>query len=190
MAVSLSVITPPASEPVTLSEAKAHLRVEVSTDDALITALIAAAREHAEAVTARAFLPQTLEARWDEWPTTLALPRAPVASVSSVKYLDADGVEQTLSGQDYRVDLASIPPRITPTYGTLWPEAQAVTGAVAVRFVAGYANAGAVPAAIKQAMLLLVAHLYENRAAAVERALTTAPLAYDALLAPYRIYWL
>lgn len=191
MHTGLLTITPPAAEPVSLTEALAHLRVDAPAPDAaLITALIQAAREHVEAVTGRALVTQTIEARWDAWEDVLTLPRAPVQSVTSVTYLDDAGAAQTLAADAYRVDTACILARVTPAFGAAWPSARSVTGAIAVRFVAGYGDAAAVPAAIKAAMLLLIGHLYENRMAATERALAVAPFAVDALLSPYRVPWL
>ena len=195
MAASLIVVTPPTGEPVSLPEAMAHLRVDPPAvgphpEEALIGALITAARQHVEETTGRALLTQTREARWDAWADVLTLPIAPVQSVTSVTYVDLAGATQTLAGADYRIDTASVLARVTPAYGTTWPTAQQVTGAIAVRFVAGYGAASAVPAALKVAMLLLISHLYENRNGATERALTEMPLGVSALLSPYRVPWL
>lgn len=192
---ALVTITAPAAEPVTLAEAMTHLRVDPASagphpEEALITALIMAARQHVEQATARALVTQTLEARWDAWDDVLMLPRAPVQSVTSITYVDDAGASQTLAGSGYRVDVGSLVPRITPAFGQSWPSAQSVTGAIAVRFEAGYGAASAVPAALKAAILLLVSHLYENRNAAAERALTEVPLGVAALLSPYRVPWL
>lgn len=195
MTVSLVTITPPASEPVTLSEAMVHLRIDAPADGPhpeamLIETLISAARAHVEAETNRALITQTLEARWDAWRDVLELPRAPVQSVTSVTYVDEAGATQTLAGSAYRADVAGLVARVTPAFDTAWPAARAVTGAVAVRFVAGYGAASAVPAPLRAAMLLLIGHLYENRSAATERALTEAPFAVAALINPYRVPWL
>jgi uncharacterized phiE125 gp8 family phage protein len=195
MTVSLVTITPPASEPVTLAEAMLHLRVDPPAsgphpEAALIETLIAAARAHVETETNRVLITQTLEARWDAWRDVLDLPRSPVQSVTSVTYVDEAGATQTLAGSAYRADVAGMVARVTPAFDTAWPAARAVTGAVAVRFVAGYGVASAVPAPLKASMLLLIGHLYENRTAATERALTEAPLAVSSLLAGYRVPWL
>lgn len=195
MHTGLVTITPPAVEPVTLAEAMAHLRIDAPgvgphPEEALISALIQAAREHVEAATGRALVTQTLEATWDAWDAALTLPRAPVQSVSSVTYVDAAGATQTLAGASYRLAPAGLVWAVTPAYGEEWPAARPVPGAIAVRFVAGYGLAAAVPAPLRQAMLLLVSHLYENRNAATERAMTEMPFAVSALVAPYRVPWL
>jgi len=102
-----AVTIPPASEPVTLQEAKDHLRVTGSDEDTLISALISAARVKAEEECGYAIVTQTLSAWWDEWPTsnTLCLPIYPAAAVSDIRYTDEDGVVQTLSDSDYTEDL-------------------------------------------------------------------------------------
>lgn len=195
MTVSLVTITPPAAEPVSLAEALVHLRVDSAPsgphpEAALIEAQIAAARGYVETATGRALVTQTLEARWDGWAPVLSLPRAPVQSVTSVTYVDAAGATITLPPEAYRADLASDPPRLTPAYGASWPAARCVTGAITVRFVAGYGLGAAVPAPLRAAMLLMITHLYETRGAATERALAEVPLGVTALLAPYRVWWL
>lgn len=195
MPASLIDVTPPSGEPVSVAEAMRHLRIDQPAagphpEEALVAALITAARQHVEETTGRALLTQTREARWDAWADVLTLPVAPVQSVTSVTYVDQVGATQTLAGAAYRIDTASTLARVTPAHGITWPVAQSVTGAIAVRFVAGYGAAGDVPAALKAAMLLLVSHLYENRNAAAERALTEIPLGVAALLSPYRVPWL
>lgn len=90
------LITAPAVEPVTVAEARAHLYVGHSDDDAIIGAFIAAAREDCEHRTQRALVTQTWERTLDGFPAAISLPMAPLASVTSVKYIDGDGNEQTL----------------------------------------------------------------------------------------------
>lgn len=195
MPFSIVTITPPATEPVSVTEAMVHLRLDVPDagphpEQGLIETLIGAARDLVERSTGRALVTQTLEARWDAWEPELLLPRSPLQSVTSVTYVDEAGVTQTLAGAAYRADTASLVPRITPAYGESWPVARAVTGAIAVRFVAGYGAAAAVPATLRAAVLLLVSHLYENRNAVTDRAMTEMPLGVAALLAPHRVPWL
>jgi uncharacterized phiE125 gp8 family phage protein len=151
--LTLTLLTPPAVEPVSLSEAKAHCRVDIADDDDLITSLIVAARQVCETRIKRAFVKQTWELILDEFPSQrrfngsnpgrawepeIRLPLPPLVSVASITYLDADGVTQTLvEGTDYQV-LAGTPGRIVPAYGTTWPTARCQPGSVTIRFVAGY----------------------------------------------------
>jgi uncharacterized phiE125 gp8 family phage protein len=186
--MALKLITAPAEEPVTLAEAKLHLRVDHTADDALITALIAAAREFAEHQTERAFVTQTWELALDAFPADVfKLPRAPLASVTSIKYDDAAGAEQTLSAAAYYVDTHSVPGEIVPAYGTSWPDALAAANAVRVRYVAGYGGAAAVPAGIKQWMLVRIGSLYQRREEVAAGGVQPLPWV-DRLLDPYRVW--
>ena len=166
--MSFKVVTPVETEPVTLAEARLHLKVydDDAAEDALITAWITAAREMAEQFTGRALATQTLELALDEFPdaddcsSVIQLPMPPVASITSVKYTDLAGAEQTLAGSAYALSLYGDSRRLAPTYGNYWPSTQDVPDAVRVRFVAGYTNA---PKAVKAAILLMVGWLEQNR---------------------------
>lgn len=183
--MSWSVTTPAADEPVTLDEAKLHLRADDTADDTLITALIQAAREHVESVCERALMPQTWTERQDSFPSVLALRGGLVSAVTSVKYVDADGVQQTMDPSAYLADLATQPATVRPVYGTEWPTTRQQPGAVAVQYSVGYADAASVPAALKAAILLLVGDLYANREAIIDAKLVENR-AVSRLLLPYK----
>lgn len=161
--MNLRLITAPAAEPVSVATAKAFLRVDGSDDDSLITSLIKSAREKGEELSRRAFITQTWEMTMDKWPadgSPLKLLRPPLISVTSVKYFDSDNVEHTWT--DYVVDIASEPGAIIFT--SLPSASLRESGAITIRFVAGYGAADTnVPERIKTAVLALVAHWYENR---------------------------
>jgi len=163
--MSVRVITAPAEEPVSVATAKLHLRVDNSADDTLIGTLITAARVKGEAAARRAFITQTLEATFDDWPSSchagglLPLPRPPLQSVTSVKYIDSDGVERTWT--DFQIDARSEPGRVY--FVSLPGETLFFSGAITVRYVAGWGNAAACPEPIKQAILSAVAYWYEVR---------------------------
>jgi uncharacterized phiE125 gp8 family phage protein len=165
--MSLKLITAPTAEPLTPAEAKTHLRVTGSDDDAYITALIVAARQAAEHITGRALMPQTWELALDEFEDQIMLPKPPLTSITSVKYVDADGVLQTMDPAGYQLDDHAVPARLVPAYGTSWPSTRTQPNAVLVRFACGYANAAAVPQEIKSWMLLRIGMLYENREAMI-----------------------
>lgn len=166
--MGLNLITAPAVEPVTLTEAKAHLYVTHPDDDTLIAAYIAAARMDAENRLARALVTQTWELTLDAFHAVIELPMAPLASVTSIKYLDSAGVEQTLDPASYYADTDSEPGAIVPGYGLVWPATRDQRNAVRVRYVAGYGADGTfVPASIRQWILLRIGALYENRESAV-----------------------
>lgn len=198
MRYSVNVKTAPAAEPISLTEAKLHLRVDDDDQDALISGLIAAAREWAENYTRRSFVQRTLELRLDCFVSPIKLPSGPVISVTSVQYMDQAGVLQTLAADRYQVDLYGTPPCIVPVFGVVWPVTKYGTlNSVVVEYEAGYADSNVsppdladnVPSAVKAALKLIVGHLYENREAVVLANVQAIqlPMAVKSLLAPYEI---
>ncbi|HQS59734.1 MAG: hypothetical protein B7Y56_03045 [Gallionellales bacterium 35-53-114] len=189
--MSLIVIIPPSEEPVTLAEAKLHCKIEVTDDDTLITSLITATRQQAEHITGRAFCTQTLELVLDAFPDPEAfkLPMPPAIAITSVKYIDTNGVEQTLDAAAYSLDKDSQPGSLSPAYDTTWPDTRAVPNAVRVRYTAGYGAAAAVPASIKSWMLMAIGTLYASREAIIIGTITSeVPRGFfAALLDPYWI---
>lgn len=182
------VITAVATEPITTAEAKLHLRVDHADDDALIGALITAAREFAEHYTGRALAPQTLEAALDAFPDEgfIDLPMPPVASVTSIKYTDTAGAEQTVSSGNYALSTYGESRRVNLSADAQWPtDAEEVADAVRIRYVAGYATC---PKAARQAMLLLIGHLYENRQAATALKVEVIPMGARALLDTIKVW--
>lgn len=190
--MALTLVTGPAGEPVDVEAAKAHLRVDIDDDDDLIGGLIVAARQHVEAHTRRALMTQTWELVRDYFPAGgIRVPLPPLQSVESITYIDEDGGEGVVPAEDYLVDTAQQPGRIVLRNGASWP---AVTlqevGGVRVRFTAGYGDAEDVPQGIKQAILLLVGTLYENREdTLVAQGVTVMriPFGVEALLMPLRV---
>ncbi len=188
---NLKLITPPAVEPVSLDEAKEHLRVVIADDDALIAGLIVAARQAAENYTRRAFVAQTWEAGYSAFPChAFELAKPPLIEVVSVSYTDDDDVAQTLSASLYVVDDYAEPAKLIRKRNATWPAITEMGARVRIRFTAGYAGEGSpangaenVPEAIKQAIKLHLGEMYENREAA-----TAMPQACESLLHPYRVY--
>ncbi len=190
--MALTVFTQPQGEPVTLDEAKCHLRVTVTEDDMLIEGLILAAREQIELECSRALIKQTLELALDAFPCeAIILPRPPLVSVTSIVYTDVNGNAQTLATSEYTVDTRREPAEIVPAWGKSWPSTREVPNAVVIRYVAGYGDdPGLVPEALKLAAKMLIGHWYENRESVViGQGLTpaTVPMAVDRLLMPHRI---
>jgi len=184
---ALKLITPPAVEPVSLLEAKAHLRVDSYDDDALISGLIIAARQEAEKITRRALITQTWELVLDCFLPEICLPLPSLQSVTTIKYIDTNGTEQTLSNTVYQIDSDSQPARITTAYGQVWPAVRTQMNTVRIRYVAGFGLAVDVPQVIKQWILIRVATLYEQREAVnVGNIVNTIPFV-DGLLDEYRV---
>jgi uncharacterized phiE125 gp8 family phage protein len=189
--VSLTLVTAPTVEPLQLADAKAHLRVDASHEDALIQRLIVAARRAAETATGRALCTQSWQWTADRWPcrAPITLPKAPVQSVTHVKYVATDGTLTTWSSAEWQADLTSELPRILPAYGYTWPSLRDQMAAVRVEFVAGYGAAAAVPEDIKAAMLLIVGHLFEHREDVADFQVFQVPRAADWLLGPHKLHF-
>lgn len=193
MSLAVRVSVAPTQEPLSLAEARAHLRVDSYDDDGIIAGLILAAREYCEQITGRVLCTQTLVLTMDGFPRCqpILLPRGPIQSITTVKYINASGVQTTWSGSEWQADLYSNPPRIEPAYGLSWPDARLVYGAVEVTFVAGYGGPELVPQSFLQAMRLLLGHWYENREAVTIGSITSElDFTVKALLAPHRLSWL
>lgn len=184
--MTLKLITAAGTEPVDLATAKAHCRVIHSSEDSLMAVYIAAATQALDGpdgVLGRALITQTWDYSLDGFEgDSITIPLPPLQSVTSVKYLDPDGAEQTIAAGRYTVNTADGTVTIDAAG---WPSTQDVPNAVTIRFVAGYANAAAVPAPIRAAILLHIGDLFENRQIGTERQVFTNP-AYDALIYPYR----
>jgi uncharacterized phiE125 gp8 family phage protein len=183
--MSLSLTTPPSAEPVTLDQAKAHLKVDTTDDDALITSLIAAARARAEWHTGRAFVTQSWCLWLDAWPCNgiVEIPLPPLQSVASVTAYAQDDSATVLDAATYQIDTASSPARLVLKPNASPPVALRRINAIAVAFTAGYGDASFVPAPVCEAILKIVANFYVNRGDAA----AVTPAEVLALLAPYRM---
>lgn len=157
---SLVEITAATTDPVTREEAKNHLRIEHVEDDADIDEIITSATKQAEMRTERQFITATWELRLDRFPSLIELRKNPVASISSVKYVDINGTTQTVATTVYDTDTDQEPARIFPSTGQNWPVPKDQLQAVQVQFVAGYGAASAVPAKVKRLIKLLIEQEY------------------------------
>jgi len=182
--MGIAVTSAPAVEPLTLAEAKLHLRYESTDEDDRITSLIKAARIHAEMFTGKAMITQTFTWKLDGFPTYFRVPRSPLQSVTSIAYLDANNASQTLASSVYSVDTYSVQPRIVLAFNQVWPVTYDAIDCVTVTFVAGYGASGSsVPETLRQAMLLLIGHWFESREEVVLGTIATKlPTAAEALM--------
>lgn len=173
-AASVRVVSAPEDEPITLDEARWHLRVDVfgsppeSDDDAWLEGIgIPAARQWAEGYTGLVIAQQTLEVVLQAFPAYIELPVGPVRSVASITYLDADNIEQTLDPAEYTLDAVVSPPRVYPV--TAWPAIGSDRNPIRVRYEAGYdllaesPQGFPLPPNARIGMLLMLGSLYENR---------------------------
>jgi uncharacterized phiE125 gp8 family phage protein len=177
------ITTQPAIEPVTLDEAKLNLRVDCTADDALITALIVAARRWCEQYENRAYITQTITAKTFWLLSEIILPLPLLQSVTSITYVDLAGDTQTLSNTLYDVDTFREPGRVTRAFNATYPSVRGDINGVTIVYKAGYGDASTdVPQETIQAIQLFIAHLYENRVAVTEISMNTLPLGVKALL--------
>jgi uncharacterized phiE125 gp8 family phage protein len=188
--MSSILLTAPAVEPVALADAKAYLRVAIDDDDAVIAALIAAARSHIEAQTRRALITQTWRLIRDCWPPDgrIAVAPVPLRSVVAARIYDAGGTTHAIDANVFIADKAAVPAILSIVPGTLTEPGRAAAG-IEIDVEVGYGSAPAdVPESLRQALLLLVTHWYENRGLiATGQTVAVLPMAIAALIAPYRV---
>lgn len=180
-----AVTTAPTVEPVTLADAKVHLRTvtgDTSEDSAIITPLITAAREYCENITGRALAPQTVKAYphgWGAHPNEWRLPHPPLTAVTSIKYYGTDNAEHTLAAEDYQVDTVDGLINILKEPGLTLRDLNPIVA----EYTCGYATA---PKPIRQAMLLWIADKYQNRGDDLAEKTDTA---IHNLLNQYKVWW-
>ena len=188
--LALEIVNAPDEAPISVTEGKLHLRIDadLTEDNNLIGAMIKAATNNAQDFTHRQFMSAEYDLFLDAFPAVICPPRPPLVSVTSIKYFDTDGNEQTIDAADYQVDAKSTIGRIIPTEGKSWPAVGYGMNRVTVRFVAGYGVRDNVPDEIKAAIRLTLGHLYEHREnVLVGVAATELPLGAKSLLTPIRI---
>lgn len=163
------LITAPTSEPVSTGELKNQLRITGTDQDTMLELLISAARQHVEDYLRIQIMTATWDLYLDEFPKTgecIYIQKSPVTAISSIKYLDSSGVEQTWSATEYSCDYNSTPCRIYEAYGYSWPTVRDIRNCIYIRFVAGYAADYKIFQEkfklIKQAILMVAATMYEN----------------------------
>jgi uncharacterized phiE125 gp8 family phage protein len=167
---SVRRLTQPAAEPVSLAEAKSHLRVDTADDDAYITTLIKAAREWIEEYLDRSLVYTQWQVKADLFPVEFEVPRPPIAAAGTftavtLTYEATDGTTKTVASADFRVDRDATPAVVRNVYNGTWPsDAVFDANAVTLTFWAGYgADATNVPQVVKHACLYLISHWFENR---------------------------
>lgn len=188
--MSLTMTGAPTLEPVSLAETKAHLRVDGAAEDTLITSLITTSRLQIEALLGLALIQQSWTWRFDAWPRgVVELPLRPIISLTSVRTQSTDLSYSTLAASNYILEPQGPPPRLVPVIAD-WPKPGIAALGIEIQFAAGFGPTAAdVPAPLRQAILLLVAHWYENREpAAAGTPAVTLPQAIAGLVEPYRIH--
>lgn len=174
--------------PVTLAEAKAHLRVDGTDQDALITGLISQAADQIERDTGLALRARSHSQVVNDWGNgRITVLRRPLNSVTTIAYDAEDGTEGALAAEQYRVREFLGMPNIIPAKDVTWPTLESINGAVRVTLNAGLANNDAVPPALKRAALLLIGHWFEHREGVTMKQTAMLEQGYASLIAPHRV---
>ena len=157
----LTLVTGPASNPVTVAEIKEEVHIDESHEDSYIDGLVSAAASAIDGPrgAGTCMVSQQWKLTLDEFPVRIRIPMVPLISVDSITYTDTDGVSQTLSSAVYQVtnygDLAIV----TEAFGQSWPSTRDIPGAVVVTFTCGHAT---VPAILKRAVIMMVRDWHER----------------------------
>lgn len=187
--MSLTLVTAPTYEPVSVDEFKSHGRITHVDEDPYIYTLLRVAREEVERFTNRRLITQTWDWRLDAFPVEFCLPLNPLLSVTSITYTDTDGASQTLAASVYTVDIYSTPARIVEAWEQSWPSTREVPNAVTVRAVVGYgANPTLVPKSLRQAVMMIAGHFFENRESTAADAIHEIPKGAEHLMWNYRVH--
>lgn len=191
-----TIIVQPTEEPVEIDELRDHLRTPPE-DDELLLGYLTAARRHVEEIAGIALLTQTLEWAMDQFPSgngysdpwgSIILPRPPLQSITSIKYFDLAGVQQTIAGTDYTANTRAVPGRADLAYGKWWPAARYIPNSIIVTYVAGYATTADVPEELKQVLKLIAGTLYEQREDLVDGTAPAATGLVRQLLTQHRVW--
>jgi uncharacterized phiE125 gp8 family phage protein len=179
--------TAPTLRAVSVEEAARQCNVTNPDDSAYLDSLVLKATDWAQKRLSRQLLTATWKLYLDEFPAEILIEKVPVASISSIAYVDENGAAQTLAASEYQTDLTDCnqAARIMPAYGTSWPSTRADTyNAVTITFVAGWTAVGGVPQSIRHILLLLVAHWFENREPVnIGNIVNPIPYALEAMIA-------
>lgn len=189
---ALELVTPPLAQPISLAEAKSQLRVEHTDDDTIISRLIGVAVAYVDATGALGACMMTQT--WGQWlgqnPGTVTLLLGPVQSVSAVKYYDVDNVLQTDTLSNYNILGTKTRTIVAPKNGANWPTTFQRDDAIQIQYACGYGGTSySVPQNVRHAMMMLVAHLYENREATQNDKLISVPFGFDEMLGQSRGHW-
>lgn len=189
---SLELVTAPVALPISLAEAKSQLRVEHNDDDTIISRLISVAVSYVDAQGALGACMMTQT--WGQWlaqkPGTVTLLLGPVQTVSAIKYYDTNNALQTDTLSNYNVLGTKMRTLVAPKPGFNWPTAYQRDDAVKIEYACGYGGtADSVPQNIRHALMMLVAHFYENREATQDGKLISVPFGFDETLGQSRGHW-
>lgn len=188
-----NLVTGPTKEPLDLQDVKKALIALAEVDETLVDGFISAARQRFESQTGRQIMTATWELWLDAFPCrVIELPRAPLQTITSIKYVAADGTLTTLDPSVYTVKASAGPQCdrgiVEPAYGQIWPSTRCEAGAVRIRYTAGYGQTyESVPELVKSALYLLVTDFFCSRCAADDKPAPKQPIGMDDLLGAFAL---
>lgn len=180
----------PATDLVSLTEAKAQLRVDHTDEDTYITALVSTATAAVEEMSGLALITQTWSLSQNGAVDRVYLPTTPVQSIDSITYYDRDEVQQTGTVANFHLFSDIYRAWVEPKDNQDWPDVFDRPDALTISFVAGYGAASDVPSELKQATLMLLTHWYDQRASVTEKAMQEVPYSVGSLVGLYRKGWI
>jgi uncharacterized phiE125 gp8 family phage protein len=189
MMMALVLTSGPAQEPLSLSDVKAHLRIDNSAEDVLLSSLMLTSRLHVEASLNLALITQSWMMVLDRWPACdfVEIPMSPLQAINEVRVKTSANTVVAVPATTYLVDIASKPPRLVwNMVARTDPGIKA--GGIEIDFTAGFGSTGAsVPSPLKHALLLLTAHWYEHRdPVEIGSSAARIPEAVSDLIQPFR----
>ena len=191
---ALELLEAPAITPITLAEVKDQLRVEHTDDDSILTRLIAVAVAYTDVTGAlgHAMITQ----KWGQWiaanpPSAVKLILGPSQAVTAVKYYDTDGTLQTATLTDFEVTGTEFATYIGPKTGFSWPVTDQRSDAIRIEYTIGYGDSTTdVPETLRHAMMMLIAHWYDNRENELIGTISkNIPFGFDSLIGMHRRCW-
>lgn len=173
---SITYVTTATEYPVSMEHFKLHAHIDGNDENESLLTFLSAATKLAEKRLDQQLCSATLRLTMDRFPdatrhnpdSAIRAPRSPLVSVTSIGYVGSEGTTATMASTDYLVDASSMPGRITPRYGDVWPDTREQINAVNIVYAAGYGTAFQVPDTIRQWIQTVAAHWYRNREAAGE----------------------
>ena len=182
--MSVAITTPADTMPISLPEAREHLRIDGTFEDSYLEALIASATDHVEKYCGRSFTEQGLTLYLDAFADEMQLPRGPISAITGITYYDANNALQTLPTSVYDADLISDPAVVALAFNQAWPTTYSRRNAVRI----AYTTAATVPDAVKMAIKLIMGQWFEMRSAVSDKIVYEIPNGIAALLANHRSY--
>lgn len=186
--MQLEIVVEPTHEPVSVEQAKDQINLTSGTQAAQIYWWIQSVRNAGEIRTHRTFITQTVDFFLQGFPKVIRLDdTGKLQSVTSVKYTDTAGVQQTLDAAEYQVNTKTTPGEIRSAWSKSWPSIRPVDNAVEIRAVVGYGDAEDVPVGLRDWMLLMVEHKFGPGRSPVIIGTTVrdVPMTADWMLEPF-----